>query len=219
MFIGVDAAGFRIMQDRLRVAVTEGEYLVPGCIVAHIGIVRRDGAVFIEADDSPEMVAVVLGLFAIIKAIAACDHETTIRQEGQAGTVMHIGGAIGIGFEHLFEVLQRPVGICAPAHHQRVALVPLGGIGEVDQPVGLEIRVQHDVRKSALPDGGEIGFGHTADRCLGQHAVINQPQLAGEFRYQHVTVRQKGDRPWMVKPFSNSFHGELPVRRNSHILG
>jgi len=63
--------------------------------------------------------------------------------------------------------------------------------------IGIELRVRGDVQQSSLADGGNSRQSVNGDRFQG--FAVDAKQAPGPLRDQHVTARQKRQRPGVIE--------------------
>jgi hypothetical protein len=107
-------------------------------------------------------------------------------------------GPGGARFEDDLDIGQRSAGPAAAGQHRLADIVGNGPvIGQIDEAVAREIRMQDDVHQSLQPAGADLG--HAGDRLRIEHAVTDDSQIADALGDQHVAVRQECDRPWLTQ--------------------
>ena len=191
----------------LRVAVAQGVDLREGVLAADEGVVRRHGAVGKDAQHLGRMAPEVLGELAPA-AIAGGDVEIPFAVEQQPRAEVAAGGCPSVGDEDHLHLLEAVAGEAAAGDAGAgEPVLAERGIGEVDEAVGGEIRIEGDVEEAALALGPDLR--QTAHRSRVERAVgADAAQAADALGDQHRTVGQEGEAPGTLEPVGHEMEPE-----------
>jgi hypothetical protein len=93
-----------------------------------------------------------------------------------------------------------------PRDGRAVAALARLGEGDIDVPVGCEIRIDRNIEQAALVAGGDRGQACERSRygaVRGHHA-----QPARPFRHQHPPIRQEGEAPRIFETLRHRLHDD-----------
>ena len=208
-----------------RVADAEGVDLGAVALLVDEGVVERDRAVVVQAQHFTRVVGGILGVVGVADPVPRRHpdrhDDPAVASEGNARS----GGALrpGVGYEDVLDVGQRGAPVEPRARQRDRRRVPHAlevferiprlrlGVGEVDQPVLGEPRVQRDVHQPRVDSPG-VDLGHARDRLGVEHAVADDAQASCPLRDQDVPVRQDRERPRPGESGDRHDAEELPVR-------
>jgi len=145
----------------------------PMALAAYERIVGRHGAVVVETQDLPPQAhAILRDVRNVALRPAAGGHvDLAVTAEDDAAVKTRVA-FVEVGDENVFHVDER-VAFEAAAHERRGAHpVAYGfGVGEVDEGVTLELRMQRNIHEPAIAIGPNRG--QTRDGPWVQHAAAN----------------------------------------------
>jgi hypothetical protein len=143
-----------------------------------------------------------------LQALAEGDEQLAVRAEGKARPELQVTTDLGQLAEDDFNVLEAVALQSPPRDSRRGAALPWLGIGEINQAICTEIRVERHVEQSPLTLGDDLG---DARKRLRERTVLgDQPEPPRTFRHQHPTLRQKGETPWVLEPVGKGFDLDSP---------
>ena len=188
-----------------RVAVPKGEDFRSIAGAAREWIVRRNGAVVAQAQDLAAQTCGVLRDLADIAAGRHVDH--AVAAEDDAAVQARVA-FVGLRHQEIADVGERAA--FEPASRERrcaFAVLDGLGVGEVDQPIVGEPRMERDVHEAAVAVRPHAG--HAGDRRRIEDAVADDADPAGPFGDQHAPVRQEGDGPRVRETPGDDAHADL----------
>ena len=117
-------------------------------------------------------------------------------------------GVEGLGHQQVLHVAQRVTVQPAPRQGGRAAavVVPLG-VGEIDQPVVGEVRMERHVHQAAVAVVPH--FRHAGNGARVELVIANQAQPAVALDNQHSAVRQERDAPGVRQPAGHDADADL----------
>ena len=77
------------------------------------------------------------------------------------------------------------------------------GEAEVEEPVGLEVRVEHHLQEPALALIADRRYA--GDRLRLEHAITHDPETSRPLRHQHVASGEEGDGPWVLQTVHHGY--------------
>ena len=145
-----------------------------------------------------------------IATLAGGDEKVAVR-EHQARAEVAAAVVARQGHVDLFHVLQaRPREPAAGDRRGGVVIVVGARVGEVNQAVVGEVRVERHVEQPALAVVPHLR--HAGHRLGVEHAVGHDAEPAGAFGHQHPPVRQEGEAPGMLQPVHHPDQMEAVLR-------
>ena len=201
MLCFVEPSAGDIEDQALLIAMAPGIDFRPHGRAPDKWVVWRDAAVFSQADNLPEIGCQVLRFFAIFESFADGERERTVGKERHSPTVVIVRILQRHCLENHMQVLELAAVEARARHLCTICGGGSRGVGQIDDVVLREIRMQNDVEQPRLAAG--MHRRDPADRLSLQRAVFDHAQPTDTLRYEYRAVRQKRHRPRMIQPFGD----------------
>ena len=168
-----------------------------GVGAVHERIVGRHRTVGVHAHDAAEMIGQVLRGIEL-EALAHREEQVPVRREHDASAEVIRTVDPRLLAKDDLEILHAVVDQTTSAQRGRRAAVAGLGVGQVDQAVLVEIRVECHIQQPALPFG--IHLGGAFDRRGQIPGLIDEVQIAAAaLAHEQSAVGQEGDAPRAVQ--------------------
>ena len=162
-------------------------------------------AVVAKSQDLAAQAGRVLRDLADVAAGGHVDHAVASEDDAAVQTRVAL---VGLRHQEIADVGERAAFESAARERRRALAVLDGlGVGEVDQTVVGEPRMQRDVHEAAVAVGPHTR--HAGNRRRIEYAVADDAEPAGPFGDQHAAVREKRDAPWMRQPSGHDADADL----------
>ena len=159
----------------------------------------------------------ILGLVAIVVAVADRQQQRLVGQEQQSPTRMR-RRLLGFADTENDATANQPVALEA-GFPDRGAIGFFGAFRErhVDRPIGREIGVEHDIEQAAVLLAEDVGRA-TGHRRTGATAGLDPPQPAALLADQERAIGQEGQRPGGGERRTDLLDLEAFGRRDRHAV-